>query len=82
MPKPPITTFSSLNLNNRNPNFKDLGLYAPELTQTEINEIPSGTLRNGAIVTIKMQTFFSSMKEITGNKLIPVVVMLMAPMFL
>ena len=58
MPKPPITTFSSLNLNNRNPNFKDLGLYAPELTQTEINEIPAGTLRNGAIVYNKDADLF------------------------
>ncbi len=49
MPKPAITTFSSLAV-NQSPTNKDNGLYAPELTQEQIDAIPVDTLRNGAIV--------------------------------
>jgi hypothetical protein len=49
MPKPAITTFSSLAV-NQSPTNKDNGLYAPELTQEQIDAIPADTLRNGAIV--------------------------------
>jgi hypothetical protein len=48
MPKPPITTFSSVAVkpvptNNNN------GLYAPQLTTAEIGAIPEDTLQNGLI---------------------------------
>jgi len=49
MPKPAITTFSSLAV-NQSPTNKDNGLYAPELTKEQIDNIPADTLRNGAIV--------------------------------
>jgi len=57
MPKPAITTFSSLAV-NQSPTNKDNGLYAPELTQDQIDAIPADTLRNGAIVYNLTENFF------------------------
>lgn len=49
MPKPAITTFSSLAVSQSITN-KDNGFYAPQLTQAQIDEIPASTLKNGAII--------------------------------
>lgn len=49
MPKPAITTFSSLAV-NQSPTNKDNGLYAPELTQDQIDTISADALRDGGIV--------------------------------
>jgi hypothetical protein len=49
MPKPAITTFSSLAV-SQSPTNKDNGFYAPQLTQAQIDEIPASTLKDGAIV--------------------------------
>jgi len=57
MPKPAITTFSSVAV-TQSPTNKDNGLYAPELTQAQIDAIPADTLRNGAIVYNTSIDFF------------------------
>ena len=49
MPKPAITTFSSVAVKPSSTN-KDHGLYAPQLTAAQIAAIPANTLVNGAIV--------------------------------
>lgn len=49
MPKPAITTFSSVAVKPSSTN-KDNGLYAPQLTAAQIAAIPANTLVNGAIV--------------------------------
>jgi hypothetical protein len=49
MPKPAITTFSSIAVKPSSTN-KDNGLYAPQLTTAQIAAIPANTLVNGAIV--------------------------------
>jgi hypothetical protein len=49
MPKPAITTFSSLAV-KASPTNKNNGLYAPQLTAAQIAAIPAETLVNGAIV--------------------------------
>jgi hypothetical protein len=49
MPKPAITTFSSVAVKPSSTN-KDNGLYAPQLTTAQIAAIPANTLVNGAIV--------------------------------
>jgi len=49
MPRPPITTFSSLAVKESQTN-KNNGLYAPQLTAAQIAAIPVDTLVNGAIL--------------------------------
>jgi len=49
MPKPAITTFSSVAVKPSSTN-KDNGFYAPQLTAAQIAAIPAATLVNGAIV--------------------------------
>jgi len=49
MPKEAITTFSSVAVKQSSTN-KNNGLYSPELTQEEIDQIPANTLKNGGIV--------------------------------
>lgn len=49
MPKPPITTFSSV-LVTKSESSANNGLYAPRLTSDQIAAIPLDLLRNGAIV--------------------------------
>ena len=49
MPKPAITTFSSVAVKPSSTN-KDNGLYAPQLTTAQIAAIPANTLVNGALV--------------------------------
>ena len=49
MPRPPITTFSSLAVKESQTN-KNNGLYAPQLTTAQIAAIPVDTLVNGAIL--------------------------------
>ena len=49
MPRPPITRFSSLVVNN-SPTNKNNGFYAPQLTTVQRDAIPATTLVNGAII--------------------------------
>jgi hypothetical protein len=49
VPKPAITTFSSVLVSQSNTNINN-GLYAPQLTPALIAEIPAATLINGAII--------------------------------
>jgi hypothetical protein len=49
MPKPQITTLSSLKIFPSPTNVNN-GFYPPQLTQTQINAIPTATLQAGAIV--------------------------------
>lgn len=49
MPRPAITRVPNLAITPVSTN-KNNGLYAPQLTQTQINAIPAATLANGAIV--------------------------------
>lgn len=48
MPRPAITTFSSVKV-SPSPTNNNNGLYAPQLTTTEIAGIPEDTLQNGLI---------------------------------
>jgi len=49
MPRPPITTFSSLAV-KESPTNNNNGFYAPQLTAAQIAAIPVDTLVNGAIM--------------------------------
>jgi NDP-sugar pyrophosphorylase family protein len=49
MPKPAITTFSSLTV-KESPTNKNNGFYAPQLTTVQRDAIPAATLVNGAII--------------------------------
>lgn len=49
MPRPPITTFSSVKV-NPSPTNNNNGLYVPQLTTAQIAAIPPATLQNGIIV--------------------------------
>ena len=49
MPRPAITTFSSLAV-KESPTNKDNGFYAPQLTTAQRDAIPATTLVNGAII--------------------------------
>jgi hypothetical protein len=83
MPKPAITRVPNLAITPVSTN-KNNGLYAPQLTTTQITTIPASTLTNGAIVynttTNTFQVYQNgvwtalySTTNLAGNLIVPVV---------